>query len=46
VRYKVTKDSEKFQVNLLRRMEQRFCGSNSEVVETEELDETLRLRVA
>jgi exonuclease III len=46
VRYKVTKkDSEKFQVNL-QLMEQRFCGSNSEVGETEELDETLRLRVA
>jgi hypothetical protein len=27
-------------------MEQRFCGSNSEVGETEELDETLRLKVA
>jgi len=27
-------------------MEQRFCGSNSEVGETEELGETLRLRVA
>ena len=26
-------------------MEQRFCGSNSEVGETEELDETLSLRV-
>ena len=47
VRYKVTKkDSEKFQVNLLQLMKQRFCGSNSEVGETEELDETLRLRVA
>jgi len=47
VRYTVTKkDSEKFQVNLLQLMEQRFCGSNSEVGETEELDETLRLRVA
>jgi len=46
VRYKVTKkDSEKFQVNLLQLMEQRFCGSNSEVGETEELDETLSLRV-
>ena len=47
VRYKVTKkDSEKFQVNLLQLIKQRFCGSNSEVGETEELDETLRLRVA
>jgi len=47
VRYKVTKkDSEKFQVNFLQLMEQQFCGSNSEVGETEELDETLRLRVA
>ena len=47
VRYKVTKkDSDKFQVNLLQLMKQRFCGSNSEVGETEELDKTLRLRVA
>jgi hypothetical protein len=47
VRYKVTKkDNEKFQVNLLQLMKQRFCGSNSVVGETEELDETLRLRVA
>ena len=47
MRYKVTKkDSEKVQVNLLQLIEQRFCGSNSEVGETEELDETLRLRVA
>jgi hypothetical protein len=46
VRYKFTKkDSEKFQVNLLQLIQQRFCGSNKEVGETEELDKTLRLRV-
>jgi len=45
VRYKVTKkDSEKFQVNF-QIMEQRFCGSNSEVGEAEELGETIPLRV-
>ena len=31
---------------ILQLMEQRFCRSNSEVGEREQLDETLRLRVA
>ena len=45
MKYKVTKDSEKFQVNL-QLMGQRFCGSSSEVRETDEPGETPRLRVA